>query len=530
MFVDNYTNPSDTTQASPTTAVTSAARTARYQGRDHEDRQPATSSGSSSSPTRTATTSRSRPATACGARTCATTTATAQITQPRRRRPQPQLPARSGTTTTRAPRTTRRARPTAARARRPSPRRRRWTACSKRVGFEFQINYHSAAELLLYPIGWQVRRRTRPTTRSTAPCRARTTTRPSRARATGAPDFYDPDVAAELYTTNGETTDHALRQATARSAWTPEMDVADPERGGGDSVFEFQDAEDDLEQAFEKNIPFALDVAKSADGPGQPGRRTSATRRPTSRSRPFDDLLRRPAGRAGQRQARARQGHACTTAINGGAEQTAPTKEWNGGERYGGDSDIYYHRLRGTVKGAKPGDKVARVVRAGGGKRSQSFTYAVAQRHRQPRADHGGRGLLGRHERARPTRTTPARTTSSYYTDALHGQRRSSYDVCDVDARGRTAPDPLGVLSHYKAVIWYTGNDLLVREPGAPGGTGTSKLAQTTRSSTSATTSTRAASCSTRARTPASAQLTGSRSTPPASRRTARRTPSAGRG
>ena len=23
--------------------------------------------------------------------------------------------------------------------------------------------------------------------------------------------------------------------------------------------------------------------------------------------------------------------------VNGGAEQTAPTKEWNGGERYGGE-------------------------------------------------------------------------------------------------------------------------------------------------------------------------------------------------
>ncbi len=38
-------------------------------------------------------------------------------------------------------------------------------------------------------------------------------------------------------------------------------------------------------------------------------------------------------------------------------------------------------------------------------------------------------------------------------------------------------PRPLGVLSHYKAVIWETGEDLYVREPNQPGGTGTSKLA-----------------------------------------------------
>ena len=51
------------------------------------------------------------------------------------------------------------------------------------------------------------------------------------------------------------------------------------------------------------------------------------------------------------------------------------------------------------------------------------------------------------------------------------------YDVYDVDARGRTAPDPLGVLSHYKAVIWYTGNDAARPRAGALGQTGTSRLA-----------------------------------------------------
>ena len=51
------------------------------------------------------------------------------------------------------------------------------------------------------------------------------------------------------------------------------------------------------------------------------------------------------------------------------------------------------------------------------------------------------------------------------------------YDVYDVDAHARTAPDRLGLLSHYKAVVWYTGNDLFIREPGQVAGTGTSKLA-----------------------------------------------------
>ena len=42
---------------------------------------------------------------------------------------------------------------------------------------------------------------------------------------------------------------------------------------------------------------------------------------------------------------------------------------------------------------------------------------------------------------------------------------------------GHQAPDALGVLSHYDAVIWYTGDDYLTRRPGQPPGTGTARLA-----------------------------------------------------
>ena len=51
------------------------------------------------------------------------------------------------------------------------------------------------------------------------------------------------------------------------------------------------------------------------------------------------------------------------------------------------------------------------------------------------------------------------------------------YDVYDVDAHGRRAPDPLGVLGHYSHVVWYTGDDYVPREPDAPGGSGITKRA-----------------------------------------------------
>ena len=36
---------------------------------------------------------------------------------------------------------------------------------------------------------------------------------------------------------------------------------------------------------------------------------------------------------------------------------------------------------------------------------------------------------------------------------------------------GRKAPHPLGVLSHYRAVVWETGDDVILRAPGQVPGT-----------------------------------------------------------
>ena len=73
------------------------------------------------------------------------------------------------------------------------------------------------------------------------------------------------------------------------------------------------------------------------------------------------------------------------------------------------DYDIYYHRLRGTVKEAKPGDEV-RVWFSGGGERSQSFTYTQVSDTNAPVLVMAAGGLLGRRPRVR---LTPRRRTTS---------------------------------------------------------------------------------------------------------------------
>ena len=113
----------------------------------------------------------------------------------------------------------------------------------------------------------------------------------------------------------------------------------------------------------------------------------------------------------------------------------------------------------------------------------------------------------------------------SYYADAL-AANGVDFDVYDVDANGRTAPDNLGVLSHYDAVVWYTGDDVVTREPGW--GPGTRRGWRCRSCSRCATTSTRAGACSTPARVPdsstrpLSARSSTTRSTTPSAARPAR--------
>jgi hypothetical protein len=350
------------------------------------------------------------------------------------------------------------------------PETRAMDGLQKRVKFEFQVNYHSAAELLLYPFGWQVETPSADDPIFVAMSGTDENPAINGQEGTGAPDDYDPDLSAELYTTNGETIDHVYSRYKTLG-WTPEMDVSDPDRGGGESVFEFQDSASDLQDAFDKNLPFALDVAKSAKDPANPVERLGIDVPdfvPATFAVSYGDPqtvevnAKRELGKVRVRYQ-----------INGGATKSADTAEWSGGERFGGEG-VYFHRLRGVVSGAKPGDKVKvwfESLKAG--KRSDAFTYTL-------RSDTGNRVLVlsaedygGIIPNASPF---PGPVYLDEYKQALEANG-VPYDVYDVDAQGRAAPDRLGVLAHYKAVIWYTGDDQLIREVGAPGQTGTSKLA-----------------------------------------------------
>jgi hypothetical protein len=325
-----------------------------------------------------------------------------------------------------------------------------------RIGFEFQVNWHSNGQWLLYAEGWQIA--------------TPTADDPIYFALSGNLDQpairdFHPGLSSDvLYVTNGETTDYA-HAATGALAWTPELSAGCPNCG-----FVFPDDEALVQEEFERNLPFALSVAKSADDPDDPDSVLGIETKPfyTKSDDPYkggipgvDFEFEYSYGDPQPVQVLAKRELGRVTLkyrINGGAVRSAPTSEWAGGERFK-PAAVHYHEMRGVVTGTSPGDSVE-VWFEGGGERSDSFTYEAV-------SETGRRVLVVAAEDY--SGVSPAQTPGphylGYYLDALE-ENGFTPDVYDVDARGRTAPDHLGVLSHYDAAIWYTGDDVVTRPVG----------------------------------------------------------------
>jgi hypothetical protein len=339
----------------------------------------------------------------------------------------------------------------------------------RRVGFEFFVNYHSAAQLLLYGIGWQV---------NTPAPDDEITIALAGDDAKPAVPGYDPDISAELYTTNGDTDTHAqVRYGTL--GFTPEMSTCqtvsavDPDDQWKPedcaSVFTFPDDEGLIAAEVAKNLPFALSVAQSAKDPANPvsvvDRKT-----PDLLADPFDHSY----GTRQQVAVTAKRSVKSVTLryrVNGGRAQSVATREWNGGERYGGTNDRFFAERRGVVPKAKRGDKVTAWFTGRKGRTTVSstpFTYQVS-------TDIGGDVLILAAEDV--TGISPAATdgavSARYADEHAASLRKAGYisDVYDIDTHARKAPHPLGVLSHYKVVVWETGDDIITRAVGQTGGT-----------------------------------------------------------
>ncbi|MFB7658073.1 MULTISPECIES: M14 family zinc carboxypeptidase [unclassified Streptomyces] len=314
----------------------------------------------------------------------------------------------------------------------------------KRIGFTYGINYHSAAELLLYGVGWQVATDTPDDVLYKALAGT-----PENSAIPG----YHPQVSSELYTTNGEADGHAAN-VNGTAMFTPEMSTCqtvseqdpDDEWNAADcqSGFNFPDDEKLIQREFAKNIPFALSVAESAAHPDRPSSSVgldAADFTPdaftTSYARGADQevsVVARKSVRDKELKYR----------VNGGRTHDVRLRPWRGGETYGGEDNLYFDEYRAKVRHGERGDRVevwfTGETKSGRRTASEHFTYTVAER---PRAD----VLVVAEEGAKATQT---RT----YVDALKasGKRAAVWDVAT-----QGAPDALGVLGHFDTVVHYTG-------------------------------------------------------------------------
>ncbi len=330
----------------------------------------------------------------------------------------------------------------------------------------FQKNDHTAAELLLYPQGFQ--QDTPTADHEIFEALAGDPFKP------GIEGFL-PELSAGLYITNGDFTDWAYSHEKTLS-YTPEGTSAEDPNVTG---FEYADSPLQVRQEFQRHLPFILDLAKSADDPTEPESHLGNT------AADFTvDSFAYSYGDPQQVQATVKRKLGDVTMrfrINGGETLSVPTKEFTGGERYFKNDAVYYHRVRGFVSGTQPNDKVEVWFTTAGGKASDHFTYTAVSESNKP-------VLLLSNEDWSGKIPNPAPLAGPTYLEeykALLNGAGVAYDVYDVDCPtkpggpctgGRVAPDELGILSHYSHVVWYTGDDQLVREPDAPGGSGMSKL------------------------------------------------------
>ncbi|MGH9214435.1 MAG: M14 family zinc carboxypeptidase [Acidimicrobiales bacterium] len=333
----------------------------------------------------------------------------------------------------------------------------------------FMSNFHSFGDLILYPQGWQVG--TPDADNPIYVAMAGTDANPA------IPGF-DPGVGSdELYVTNGETTDFAdVTEGTI--AFTPELGEGVP-----GSEFVFPDNEALIQAEFDKTLDFSLGLARSARDPEDPESPVGIELEPfyldqadvdpeNGPSSMFDFTFDVSYGDPQEVRVLAKRDLGRVSVkfrINGGRTRSASTREWTGGETYGVGNANYYRVMSGQVRGADPGDTV-QVWFESGRHRSESFTYTVA-------SDTGDDVLVMAAEDYTGASPVYADQTApsylSFYTDALEAND-IDFDVYDVDANGRVAPDTLGVLNHYDAVIWYTGDDIVTREPGWAAGNGSS--------------------------------------------------------
>lgn len=310
----------------------------------------------------------------------------------------------------------------------------------KEKDFKFVISYHTYGNLILYPYGWQWK-----TTSLDDPIFvAQAGTDDDPAIWDSILDIgYDPGVGADLYITNGDFTDYTYGDLGIPSHTVEFTDGYD---------FRFPDDEDMVQTVFEDSREFVLSVAESATDPAHPvspgGFATEDVyHTPVTTSYGPNQMI----------EVLARKGLALNLSATGGSA-TPFTEQL--GNRYNDRSGTHYSRYVAYITGQSAGTEVTYSINPGSNALGP-FSYEVASATGNPILVLAAEDYSGGYNDP-PYADTTAPNFLDYYTDALDAGGYA-YDVYDVDAQG--LPTYAEVLSHYDAVIWYTGNDYAATVP-----------------------------------------------------------------
>lgn len=312
---------------------------------------------------------------------------------------------------------------------------------------------------------------------------------------------YTPQRASETVLANGALDDHAYARYGA-AAWTVNLDECETAAGGtfcsGGSGFTFPDDEGKVQAVFRKNLAFARNVAATTlarDGADRPRNATDDPSQYQVKASPDIEVNRFSVsyGATQTLEATVRRGLGPVDFViqvqsgpgGGSRTLTLPGSSWRGGERFGDLRGKHYRRVRAQIPEdfVQPGtSQTSRSLVAGdivnvrvvAGAQAERFSYRVVS----TRAAGPKRVLVVAAEdyTGLSPNKTPYASVPRYldeHVDALQaaGYAVETYDI-DAPPPGPSGPpgsklvSDLGVLSHFDAVVYYTGDDLLPQAAG----------------------------------------------------------------
>ncbi len=345
----------------------------------------------------------------------------------------------------------------------------------RRVHFLGNINYHTDGQLLLTPVSY---------TTDYAPPDAEIFAAMTGTDGDSAVFPYQPQRSSDLYESNGDTIDNAYINYGI-VGWTPEMDTCST---GGDlncRQFDYPDNESKINAVFLKNLNFALNAAESLLTLDRP--RNYDTDPSAYQIKPTEDIqvnrfdVGYGADQTVEAIIRKTEGDADAKFSVVGQSGTVgvPMTVAPAGERYGEIPGYYFERRRATFPGiigtrkVQAGDVVNVLIQAGGQQRQ--FRYRVASVRQDPTKKRVLVVAAEDYTGVSPN-VTPGYDTKPRYLDTYKSTLESlGYEVAtyDIDAPpangGPNAngtvfpaikyPTYLGVLSHFDAVVYETGDD-----------------------------------------------------------------------